>query len=384
MLEKSIKYKRTEAEKKFYDVGHLLKKCPDAKYYIIFNGRQNGKTYSILRHIVEQYYKTGHRAVIIRRFKETFDNLGGRQMFDDLVNNMEITDITHGEWTGVKYYGRAWYLTKEDPDDEDKIIKDKEPFCFAMALNRMETQGKGIAMSNIGTVFLDEFISTTFYLPQEFVLFSNLLSTVIRVSDKVKIFLAGNTVNPYNPYFREMGLTHAAAQEPGTIDIYKYKDTAGKILKVAVERPEESEGKSVSNVYFAFDNPALKMITAGGWQLQNFPHCPIKYKPKDIKYTYFILFDGSCYQCEVVMTHEVDFTYIHRKTTELKHPEKDVIFSTDYHAAANWQRNILKPSGSVYRKIAWYYMASKVFYQDNEVGQAIQNYLAYCKNSATV
>lgn len=383
MLDRTITYSRPEEEKEYYDIEHLLRAVPDARYYVVYNGRQNGKTYSVLwKAILRTYLRKGRCGVYIRRKKETFEQGGGQKVFADLVRDDRIAEESSGEWDGIQYYGSRWYLTRQDTENDDKRIRDKQPCCYAYALNNVENV-KSLAVSNVGVIVLDEFISKDYYLPDEWVLFCNLLSTLIRVKDDVKVFLLGNTINPYNPYFREMGLKHAGVgrQKKGTIDVYQYKDrTTGKLNKIACERPEESTAKSVSNVYFAFDSESAssRMITNGDWQIKNFPHAPCKWKPKDVKYTYFIIWEGEILQCEVVMTSSVDFTYIHRKTTPLKNPEKDIIFSQDYHAAANWARNILKPSGSVFRKIAWYYLSDKVFFQDNMVGQSVTNYLAWC------
>src|SRR5699024_11620877 len=73
-------------------------------------------------------------------------------------------------------------------------------------------------------------------LVNELVLFMNTVSTIVRRRTDVKIFMLGNTVNKYNPYFKEMGLNHANQMEQGTIDIYKYGKSP---LTVAVERSEE-------------------------------------------------------------------------------------------------------------------------------------------------
>ena len=56
------------------------------------------------------------------------------------------------------------------------------------------------------TILFDEFITKGMYLTDEFMAFMNTLSTIIRQRDNVKIFMCGNTVNKFNPYFEEMGL----------------------------------------------------------------------------------------------------------------------------------------------------------------------------------
>src|SRR5699024_12505287 len=109
-----------------------------------------------------------------------------------------------------------------------------------------------------------------------------------------------------------------------------------------------------NNFYFAFDNPKLEMITSGAWELDIYPHVPMKFKPKDIKLIYFILFNDNIYQCEIVMVDDITFTYIHIKTTELQDSENDLIYSLEYNPRINYNRNIYKPIHKIQEKIVWY------------------------------
>ena len=95
------------------------------------------------------------------------------------------------------------------------------PFAFGFAITSQE-HDKSTSYPNVRTILYDEFLTRNAYIPDEFVLFCNVLSTVIRQRDDVKIFMLGNTVNKYCPYFKEMGLNNITKQKQGTIDIYKY------------------------------------------------------------------------------------------------------------------------------------------------------------------
>lgn len=91
---------------------------------------------------------------------------------------------------------------------------------------------KSTSYPNITTIVFDEFLTRGSYLKDEFILFTNVCSTIIRQRNDVKIFMLGNTVNKYSPYFSEMGLSNIKNQKQGTIDIYRYGDSD---LIVAVE-----------------------------------------------------------------------------------------------------------------------------------------------------
>lgn len=349
-----------------------------AKYNVIFGERSNGKTYAVQLYGLSRYVQKGEQMALIRRFEEDFTGKRGINMFNAIVANGEVTKATKGEWTGITYYASKWYLSKVD-EDTGKTIKDETPFCTGFSVSGQE-HDKSTSYPQITTILFDEFLTRSFYLPDEFVLFCNTLSTIIRLRTNVTIFMLGNTVNRYCPYFAEMGLTHAKTMEPGTIDLYRYGESQ---LTVAVEHTKPNSQGKPSDFYFAFNNPKLNMITKGEWELDIYPHCPIKYRPMDIKFTYFIQFDGELLQCEMVKRDQHEFTFIHRKTTPLQNEDKDLIYSTIHDSRPNWKRKITKTVYPIERVIAKHFVNDRVFYQSNEVGEIVRNYLMWCQRSDT-
>lgn len=352
----------------FYDLEPIKK--TNAKYCVIVGERSNGKTYSCLKNGIEEYVKNGSQMAIVRRWRDDFIGNRGASMFSALVENGEVTKATHGEWSNVYYYSGRWYFCNYNQKGERQISD--EPFCYAFALTSGE-HDKSTSYPKIRNIIFDEFIARS-YIPDEFILFMNVLSTIIRERDNVRIYMLGNTINKYNPYFKEMGID-ADKMKMGEIVIYRYGESD---LTVALEYCKHSGKGKRSDTYFAFNNPKLSMIHSGMWELDIYPHCPIKYRPKDIKFTYFILFENNMLQCEIVSRDGTMFTFIHRKTGELKNPEHDLIYSTENDHRPNWRRRITKPYYPVEKKIANFYATDKVFYQDNEVGDVVRNYLEWC------
>lgn len=246
---------------------------------------------------------------------------------------------------------------------------------FAFALSDME-HDKSTAYPNVTTIIFDEFLTRKYYLPDEFVTFMNVLSTIIRFRDNVKIFMLANTVNKYAPYFKEMGIRHIKDMNAGTIDIYTYGESK---LRVAVEYADSpnKDGKP-SDLYFAFDNPSLSMITGGVWEIDIYPHKPRDFTYKDIIFIFFIEFNAEILQCEVVQLTDCCFLYIHQKTTPIKHPDSDIIFTERYDPRPNYFRNLRKGTSKIEKRISTFFRNDKVFYQDNEIGEIVRNYLQYC------
>lgn len=358
----------------FYNIVKLLK--TGARYYIVFGERSNGKTFQILLHGLKKYLKNGGQIAVLRRWKEDFRGKRAAAYFDNLVCDGEghnhIEELTNGKYTTVVYNAGKWYLAYYDKE-QDKYISAPDPFAYAFALSDMEHE-KGNSYPYIKTIFFDEFMTRGVYLPDEFVLFMNTISTIVRSRNDVEIFMAANTVSQYCPYFEEMGLTHVRQMKKGAIDVYNYGDSG---LKVAVEYADSPNRFKPSDVYFAFDNPKLKMITQGSWELDIYPHIQNKWENADVKFSYFVIFKEHILQADIVVKDNETFTFIHKKTTPIKHDDKDIVFTTEADQKNNYMGKLTRPTTKAGKKIYYFFMINKVFYSSNEVGEIMSNYLAW-------
>jgi len=359
---------------KYYSLDRILRH--DAIYNVIIGERSNGKTYAVLRYAIDRYFNGhGGELAILRRWQEDIRGKRASGIFNAVVQNGEVKKLSKGEFEGIHYYAGRFYFCNYDENGKPIYNAETDLFAYAFALSDTE-HNKSISYPKVRTILFDEFLTRGVYLPDEFVLFMNTISTIVRERDDVKIFMLGNTVNKFCPYFKEMGLNHVQKMEQGSIDVYTYGNSP---LTVAVEYCSSLNVSKDSDIYFAFDNPKLKMITSGAWELDIYPHLPVKYTPKDIIFVYFIIFDGQIYQAEIVEVDNEMFTYIHRKTTPIQDEDKDIIYSLEHSHKLNWNRSIFKPTTEIGRRIAEFYRLDKVFYQDNEVGDAINNYLKICR-----
>jgi hypothetical protein len=363
---------KKKQENKYYTLDNILSK--QCTYNMIFGERSNGKTYSVLKYALENALKGKGQFAIVRRWKEDITGRRASDIFSALNANNETSILSDRDYDGVTYWSGKFYRCVYD--DNGKAVYNADVDCIGYCFALSETEhNKSISYPNITTILFDEFLTKGLYLNDEFVLFMNTISTIVRQRTDVTIFMLGNTVNKYCPYFKEMGLTHVKDMKQGDIDVYTYGDSD---LKVAVEYCQTTVTKKANNFYFAFNNPKLHMITSGAWELDIYPHCPTKYQHKDIALIYFIIFDGEIFQCEIVDIKGEFFTYIHRKTTELKNTENDIIYSLEFNYRLNYNRNICKPTTDLQKKILWFFQTDRVFYQDNEVGNTIENYLKTC------
>ena len=364
----------------FVSLKPMMKACPSAQYYVLVGQRSNGKTFCVLERFIDNWWESGETMsnAIVRRWEEDFNKSRALDTFRNFVSNKDrgniIVSKTNNRYNDIIWDRRSWWAVFVN-DKGEVERRSPCPIAQAFAISQ-EGHYKSTGYPRIKDILFDEMVSRT-YLVDEFISFMNLLSTIIRLRDDVKVFMCGNTLSGYCPYFAEMGLKNIRQMKQGTIDVYQMgKDGRMKIV-VYMTDSIAKKGKP-SDVYFCFDNPELKMITGDSvWELAIYPHCPHKFKPKDIKYTYFIQFDGDTFQCEIVKLEREWFTFIHRKTTPIKEDPHQLVFRQEHDYRFNHRRRITKPVDKLGKYILTFFSMDKVFYQDNEVGDMVGQYLAW-------
>ena len=138
---------------KYYELDNILTK--KAHYNFVIGERSNGKTTALLRHIVRDYYETGRRGAIIRQMEEDIKGHKGASLFSGMIEGGMIDELTDGEYQGVKYFNRAYYLGKQD--EMDNWNYEKEPFAHIFALSQ-SLHYKSNSYPNVGTIMFDEFM----------------------------------------------------------------------------------------------------------------------------------------------------------------------------------------------------------------------------------
>lgn len=374
--------RKTPQKPKYYDVQNFIDEVndKDVRYYLIYGERSAGKSTSCakiaLRNYVEKHQTTG----FARRYDDDWGQNVASTYFEFLVSDGYVSKITNGQWTNVYYFGHKWYLCKWD-EEKDKLIKDIEPFAYAFSLNTWE-KSKGGQFPTLHTLIMEEFITNTRYLGaenSEFSFYSNLVSTLARDKEDFTNILVGNTIRRYgNPYFICMGIEKKVLEmQPGDRIVFK---TEGKKLKIACEYTDPPADGKKSDILFDFptDNTVSRQITSGEWQIdEHYPTLPLgtRIKPMDIIFSYFLLYRDNILQADVILQDNKYYTYFHRKTTELKDVENDLIFDLEYHLEPNYRRDIMHPTDNIGMKVLEHFKRESVYVQDVQVGEILYSYI---------
>lgn len=347
----------------------------EATYRMIIGQRANGKTYFWCDKALDHYFEDGKPSAYVRRLDEQLKPKLLQTLFDPHIE--KIKELSGGDYNAVTYRGNAFYLIRREQTAKGNwaiVARDQKPFCYTFAVNTWEN-AKGADRGEMWSICFDEFMTRSFYLANEFVMWSQLVSSITRNRPGVQIFMIANTVSKSCPYFAEMGLYRISKQKQGTIDVYTLGVTC---TKFAVEycAASESIAKTVSH-YFCFENPALDMITTGGWEMALYRHAPIDLaKIGRIMLSFYVQYDDLILQGDIYNYKKYPLIFWHFKTTEIKNPEKAIIYSSTV-IDGNPLHQISMRSGYCRAQEIIYSLIvnQKTFYANNETGEAVANYL---------
>ena len=128
-----------EAPDLYYDIAPI--DATEATYRLIVGQRSNGKTYSVCKHIIEDYFNEGKRGAYIRRYEESITPKNLQSLFNPHLQL--IWELSEHKWNSIFYRAKEFHLCAID--SEGKIIaKDDTAFCITAAINTSSCNKNGI------------------------------------------------------------------------------------------------------------------------------------------------------------------------------------------------------------------------------------------------
>lgn len=348
----------------------------NASYRLIIGQRSNGKTYSVLRTMIEQYLTEGKRSAYIRRYSEEIMPKNCQLLFSQPSLIQLIVELSGGEYNGTFYRANCFYFAFYDEDGK-KERQDPTPFCITRSVNCWETT-KGQDAGELHLLCYDEFMTRSGYLSDEFVKFCNLLSSLIRDRKDCVIYMLANSVNKYCPYFEEMGLQDVDKMEQGEIRVYTYNNSD---LKVAVEYCATVEAtKKTASKYFAFENAQLAMITSGAWEIKQYAHAPYPLHEEDIFKRFYIKFGGQLICGEVILRAPDLFIFFRRQTKDIEIDELTPYYSSEFSTSVCHVRFLKDCPTELHTLIKNLIIKNSMCFASNEIGEIVRNWLQEDQN----
>lgn len=154
--------------------------------FLILGGRGTGKTTGLAWKVGTNFNKRKEQFVLIRRYKA--ETKKARDFFSKVWTDYEVEG---GDGTYMLY-------TKD-------IKGKKELVGYFLTLSKQADYKSGINFDKVTTIIYDEAIirrkSSKRYLSDEMTDFFELISSITRTRTNYKIFILGNNLDLFNPYF---------------------------------------------------------------------------------------------------------------------------------------------------------------------------------------
>lgn len=156
--------------------------------YLIMGGRGIGKSTSALLDVCKRWLNHKEEFAYVRRFKE--ETKKNYNMLDPIMSNVKTVGMGEGtfQWVGAN----------------------KKRIGYALTLTLQQTYKSGIDFSKVTTLIFDEAFlmpgGMLRYLPNELNVLFELISTVFRHRKNYRIFIIGNNLDLFNPYFAYFNL----------------------------------------------------------------------------------------------------------------------------------------------------------------------------------
>ena len=249
--------KRYTTEYVSKEIRRVVNKYVDASYFVFYGERNDGKSYGGKEYALDTtVVQDNKKFIYMRRKHSQIVKSKMRKQFDDMNNVI------------FNLYGRKRYISYDS--QRGFYYDDEEENVIGYALSIEDCMDiKSIPQVEIGCIIVDEFIDFN-YFDEEIRLFLNIISTICRDYPDIKIFMFGNTINEFCPYFKLFGFNPKELRQG---EPYYIEHSLG-VKAVVMHTPTKVDDLSLKkkkNRYIGFDNnESVKMILFGEW---DYDHC---------------------------------------------------------------------------------------------------------------
>lgn len=367
--------------KNYYDPVLAIREGAKPDLVFSFGSRNFGKSWNVLILVLAYFICTDKPFAYVRRWQDDltangpclFTKMATRGIIRDLF--LAFGDSDRPVYDNIVYYRRAWYFCIEQ--ENGKTIKYEKPLGIGFSINSQQRYKSG-GYDEFSMIVYDEAISENGYCNNEFRNFLNLCVTLTRDSDLL-IFLIGNTVDLFCPYFMEMGFENVEKMKPGDMWITVLKGEDDQEFKEVIEYAE-AKVKRKTDKYSAFGNKTAKMISKGEWEFDIYPRLPVEYDKEDIIYSYYVLNKNKCLKCDIVLKDELTFTFVYEwETTEdfkpLYRRDNEIIFTREPRPEYYIRNNIYRTKDKIGSSILSYIEDNNIYYDNNYVGAIFNDFI---------
>lgn len=258
----------------YYNLNRILPQ--KAIFNILLGQRSNGKSYSVKTECVKEAFLGMGNLIYLRRWDLELK----QDDIQDYFRDCPVEEITGGQYNFIEVYRKRIYLALVNEDGDTN----RGP-CIgrAASLSSSEHLKSVIQRGEYKNIIYEEFCTNSGYLRNEPGMLMQFVATCFGNQNVGRVWLIGNTVSRYNPYFYTWQLRNIQKMQPGDLDLYEFTTEEGNKIKLAVEFCSTMK---VSNKMYFGDTAA--QITTGVWETESQQGIPEDFGNFKVAYQVFL------------------------------------------------------------------------------------------------
>lgn len=257
-----------------------------AAYNMLISKRGVGKTTSVMLLGLILFKLYGVQIQYIRQSDDMTAPKFAQELMSTILACGYIEKLTNGRWNYAHYHAKKWVFA--NMDDQGKIIEKSDiHFSYTLSIDHSFEYKSNYNSPHGDWVIFDEFQGKR-YMPNEFIFYMDVLSSIIRFRHGVPIVMLSNAVDEYSEYFDEFEINEEVRQmKKGDCRICE--STGGTKIYVELIDHHNKNAARLNREYFGFKNPRLYAITGEGeWNVPLCKHYDIEDEPQILDKTHYI------------------------------------------------------------------------------------------------
>ena len=238
-------------------------------HYVLLSERSTGKTTNILLWSLCANKVDGITPVYVRHTHDSIAPKNLNKLVNVIVEYGYVEKLTDGVYNTLVYRAGEWRYASEK---DGEIVDKSDVIMYALSLDRAEMYKSTFNAPHGDIVIFDEFIRD-YYSNNEFIRFLDLLKTIQRDREGVKVFWLANTINTENEYLYELEIHDSVLTlQPGESCVFRTSLGMPIYCKIISNKKLSKHKKLVNKLLYGFNKPELYSITGGGWAHSIYPH----------------------------------------------------------------------------------------------------------------
>lgn len=307
--------------KEKFTLDTVLKGNEDADTFIIYGGKNIGKSYQVKSHAIEEAFngiKTeNNRMIYMRRWQTDIKRDAVERYFSGPSARGIIKKYTKGEFTHIFVKGDTLFFGNLDLKGRERKPILEVPCGYTMYISGHE-HFASLEYEDVKNVLFEEWQTTGVYLNNEPDEVRKLINTIER-DGHVHLWMCANTISIVCPYVTDWNLFRMPKQKQGTTDIYNImtgaydKEGHMKERKIVVHYCAETDKEKG----FLIGNKK-DMLSTGSWVEYDYPNYQYYDGLAEVLHTVVFQYDTFMFIMRLLKENDYLFWYVEPKTTPVK------------------------------------------------------------------